>query len=337
MSSPIRSHQVLALALFIGIAFTTVAVAQPVCQGRDMLAELRDVDPKAHADLVSRAVQTPNTEAILWRIDKTGLPSSYLFGTAHLSDERITRLSPQVEQAIATAKSMVLEVADLSAESMAVAVTANVHLFVYTDGRQLDNTLPADQFAKAAAILAGAGMPAEIATRIKPWLVFMLVAIPACERNRQSAGFHALDMRLADDARKRGIPVLGLETIEGQLQMLAAIPEEQQVAMLKAVLHYVDRAEDQLETTVQLYLKRQMGLAIPFQHELARRAGTPSTAFTSFENDIVIKRNASMAEQASPLLDKGGAFIGVGALHLIGDKGLVALFRQAGYTVTAIE
>ena len=89
-------------------------------------------------------------------------------------------------------------------------------------------------------------MPAEVATRIRPWLVFMLLAIPECERHRQAAGKQALDLQLMDEALKRGVPVTGLETIESQLAMLAAIPEDQQVAMLKAMLHYADRTEDQM-------------------------------------------------------------------------------------------
>jgi uncharacterized protein len=48
-------------------------------------------------------------------------------------------------------------------------------------------------------------------------------------------------------------------------------------------------------------------------------------------------RNLGMRDKALPLLAEGGAFIGVGALHLPGRQGLVALFREAGYTVTAVE
>ena len=44
-----------------------------------------------------------------------------------------------------------------------------------------------------------------------------------------------------------------------------------------------------------------------------------------------------MQAVAEPLLDKGGVFIAVGALHLPGDKGLVALLRDGGYTVSPIE
>jgi hypothetical protein len=44
-----------------------------------------------------------------------------------------------------------------------------------------------------------------------------------------------------------------------------------------------------------------------------------------------------MRDTSLPMLGEGGAFIGVGALHLVGKDGLVALYRAAGYTVTAIE
>jgi uncharacterized protein YbaP (TraB family) len=48
-------------------------------------------------------------------------------------------------------------------------------------------------------------------------------------------------------------------------------------------------------------------------------------------------RNTRMRDAAIPLMAEGGAFIAVGALHLVGREGLVALFREAGFSVYAIE
>jgi len=43
-----------------------------------------------------------------------------------------------------------------------------------------------------------------------------------------------------------------------------------------------------------------------------------------------------MAERAAPLLADGGAFIAVGALHLVGKAGVIERFRALGYTVTKV-
>ena len=52
---------------------------------------------------------------------------------------------------------------------------------------------------------------------------------------------------------------------------------------------------------------------------------------------IVRDRNLVMAEGSKPHLEKGNAFIAVGALHLPGEEGLIELIRKQGYTVTRID
>jgi uncharacterized protein len=48
---------------------------------------------------------------------------------------------------------------------------------------------------------------------------------------------------------------------------------------------------------------------------------------------LLTGRNATMAARARPLLQEGGAFIAVGALHLPGKDGLIERFRAQGYSV----
>ncbi len=43
-----------------------------------------------------------------------------------------------------------------------------------------------------------------------------------------------------------------------------------------------------------------------------------------------------MAERLQGLLEKGGTFVAVGALHLVDDSGLIQALRQAGYQVESI-
>ncbi|MEX0954632.1 MAG: TraB/GumN family protein [Rhizobiaceae bacterium] len=48
---------------------------------------------------------------------------------------------------------------------------------------------------------------------------------------------------------------------------------------------------------------------------------------------MVSARNHGMVEAALPMIEEGGAFIAVGALHLPGSDGLVALLAAEGLKV----
>jgi uncharacterized protein YbaP (TraB family) len=58
--------------------------------------------------------------------------------------------------------------------------------------------------------------------------------------------------------------------------------------------------------------------------------------FGAFSQAINADRNARMIERLTPSLDRGGAFIAVGAAHLSGEKGLLTRLHARGYTVTPV-
>ena len=47
-------------------------------------------------------------------------------------------------------------------------------------------------------------------------------------------------------------------------------------------------------------------------------------------------RNHRMVERMLPRFDEGGAFIAIGAAHLPGESGVLALLERRGYTVTRL-
>lgn len=327
-----------AAAIVAAAAGPGVAVAAtPTCRGNDVLAELAVSDPKAHRQILATASATPNSEALLWKIEKAGVAPSYLFGTIHMTDERVTTLSPKVKDAIATSRRVALEIADLSPAATAGVMSKAAPLFLSTTTPRLDAELTPDEFEKVKVALAKAGMPGQLASMIRPWLVHMLLAVSDCERQRSALGVPVVDMIVGALARQHGIEVVGLETLESQLQAMAAIPHADQIAMLKASLKFVDRSQDLMETMLRLYVDRRMGAAWPLNIAIAAQAGVPAAAYDSFESEVLLKRNERMRDRILPLLEEGAAFIGVGALHLIGKQGLVALVGAGGYTVTALE
>jgi hypothetical protein len=333
----LRVLVVLTSALVVATPSLTVTAAAATCGGKDLIAEFARTAPALHTRIEAEAARTENTEALLWRVERAGSAPSHLFGTVHLSDARVATPPPKAMAAIAGAKTVALEVADLSPKALVAAMGKSGAKMFYGGDARLDRKLEAAEFALVRGKLASAGLPDQVAPMVRPWLAYMLLSVSDCERQRSASGAQVLDMRIAAEAKKRGIPVVGLETLESQLAAMAAVDEGQQVEMLRATLKHVDRADDLMETMLQLYLDRRMGRAWPLTLVLAEQAGVAASAFSGFESELVVKRNHGMRDKALPLVKEGGAFIGVGALHLVGKTGLVTLLRQAGFTVTPVE
>ena len=308
-----------------------------VCKGIDMLSETRARDPELYRRIMAEAERTENSEALLWKIERDGRPASHLFGTVHLTDERVTRLSPAVEMALGQSKTIALEVSDLSETATTSVIAKATPLVMFTDGQRLDKLLSSTEYETVKAIITRSGMPVDLAALFKPWIVTMILSVSDCERAKVQEGARVLDMKIAEIGTKRGLKVVGLETIPEQLKALASVPQAEQLKMLRTSLKFADRTNDMMETLVQLYLNRKIAAAMPFQIALAREVGIGDDAFAGFQQKLLVDRNVKMAQSAEPLLQEGGLFIAVGALHVTGKKGLVALLREAGYTVTAIE
>jgi uncharacterized protein len=307
------------------------------CRGTNVLAETQAKDPETYAKIMAQAAATENAGALLWKIERTGHPTSYLFGTVHLTDERVTKLSPAVEQAIGQSKTIALEVSDVSDKATATVIAQSAPLVMFTDGRRLDGLLSGTEYDTVMKVLSRSGMPSDLAALFKPWIVTLILSVSDCERASVQQGARVLDMKLAEVGKTLGMQVVGLETIPEQLQALASVPEPQQLDMLRASLKFADRTNDLMETLVQLYLDRKISAAMPFQIALAKQVGIGDDAFAGFQEKLLTDRNVKMRATAEPLLEQGSVFIAIGALHLPGKQGLVALLREAGYTVTPIE
>lgn len=329
--------------LLLGLALLGAPVAEaqaPTCRGKNVLDELRESDQAAHARVMAAAATTENGGAILWRIEKAGVAPSHLFGTMHLTDDRINDLPEGVKSALAGSSRLVLELEDVSPGGFMTILSKNpqiVRLMMFTDGRRLEELLGEDDYRKVSEVLARSGVPPALGGVFKPWVATLMLSVSTCEQRRMGSGLVPLDARLARDVESRGIKAEGLETLESQFQALASVPEADQVEMLKSTVRFHHRIDDMLETMVQLYLQRQLGAIWPLQIALAEKVGISGKVFDSAEQSLLLTRNVEMRDKALGYLAQGNAFIAVGGLHLPGRQGLVTLLRSAGYTLTPVE
>lgn len=273
--------------------------------------------------------QMPYGRGLLWQIEGAAEEPSFLFGTMHSADEEVTRLAPPVAEAFARARALALEVI-MTTEAQIRMATA----MALRDGRTLEQVLGPALFERALAAGRPYGLGPQQLRLFKPWAVMTLLSLPPSEVKRQAAGEAPLDQRLQALAQERGMDLHALEAIEDQIGMLDDMAEDDQIAMLAAVVDQSAEVEALFEKMRGAYLDRRPGRI--FELMQAQQTGLDPELLRTFNERLLDRRNARMVAAMEPLLDRGGAFIAVGALHLPGEEGILKHLEERGYRLTRL-
>ena len=312
------------------------AQTEAVCNGQDLLLKLKNEDSAAYARILAEAEKTLNSNSVFWKIEKSGEPQSWLFGTMHMADPAISTIREDVKSAVRNSENLVIESTDaLDPQAAQKAIGELAHLTLLTEGT-LRDLVEDDLEDELEAAVAARGLPMMLADRMQPWLIATTVALPVCELQRKQAGGKVLDQALAEFAKQEGKNVQGLETVGEQLTAMASLPQEYHVSALEETLASGNGAVDMIETLKATYLDGNMGVVFPLMKEVMPKTGSGKGA-ADFQEVLIEKRNSTMLERMLPILKSGSSVVAVGALHLPGDKGLVKLLRDEGYTVTSVN
>ncbi|MGN7294909.1 TraB/GumN family protein [Rhizobium sp. SAFR-030] len=326
----------LTFLVVLGLAVPARA-AGDTCDGANILTEMKARDPSAYAGLVAEADKVENGRGLFWKIDRPGLAPSWLLGTMHVTDPRVLAMPKGAVEARDSAKVIVVESDEILDEKQAMAkMLVKPELTMMTDGATIQTFLSPQDAAKLEASLKKRGIPLAAVSRMQPWMLSSFIALPACELARKAKGASFLDKQIAEQAVAAGKPVKGLETMQEQLSAMASIPTDFHIKSLMEMIAMGDRMDDVTATMTELYLSGEIGMTMPMLKAVAPD-GTEGEGYAEFEERIVSRRNHTMAERALPMLNEGGAFIAVGALHLVGKDGLVSLLRQQGFAVTRVD
>jgi uncharacterized protein len=261
----------------------------------------------------------------LFRIDRAGVPPSFVFGTMHSNDERVIALAEPVVRALAQCRTAAFETLIAQGDAHEFFAAAR-----HEDDRRLSDDLGAERLATLRDALGPAAPDRETLEASKPWAALLRLAQP------QRSGPAPLDALLKIEARERRLVVIGLELPDEQVASLDAIPHRSQIALLEWALATRDARPAELEATTRAWLAGDLaGL-----RALAVAPGADDPAlrphFAALMKHLIADRNALMAHRLHLPLMRGRVFVAVGALHLPGRDGLLALIERQGYRVRRI-
>lgn len=257
---------------------------------------------------------------LLWRVTRAGTAPSHVYGTIHVADARLAELPAPVREAFDSSKSLMLEFLP-DAYSRERFLEASMFL----DGQTLEQKIGAADFERAFEHLKPIGLSREFVNKLKPWGVLLNL------RNPDGHHGSSLDTQLLQRARARRMPLYQIEGVEEQIFTFDEFPMAAQIALLKHSLEHRDELVRLSARTLDAYLTGDLGGIWRLREEFVRRHPQIAAHQAVLTKRVVYDRSVVMAFRMQRQLRRGGAFVALGALHLYGEKGVLALLEEDGY------
>lgn len=268
-----------------------------------------------------------HADGVLWQIQGPGeTQPSHVFGTIHSDDRRVLDLDPAIEGAFRSARHYAFEL-DFNADIRQTMARAMFD----REPPTLKEQLGGDDWQRARRAAQVRGVPGDALLLMEPWALAITLSMPPMDPAA------TLDRVLFQRASDLGRPVTGLETAEEQLDLFADLPESEQLELLLTALDLAERdaLAPMFESLTTAWLRGDLaGLMEISEDNPMLPDGDRNDAFME---QVVDERNERMVDRMQPLIERGGAFVAVGALHLPGERGVLRLLENAGYTVTPVE
>lgn len=249
----------------------------------------------------------------------------YLLGSVHMLPNADKALPKVAEDAYLDAEAIVEEI-DLFVASADLVGAAALKLQTLPQGQTLAGVLGPELNAQLQKAAAPLHIDTDFLTRMQPWYVALMIT----QARLTQAGFSAadgVDYQIALRAQRDRKPLRGLETAIDQLTVFANMPMAEQREFLRATLEEADVVA-QVSEVAAVWRRGELGEL----ESLLRQGGEESPEFFKA---LTTDRNLRWLPQIEAMLQdpQDDYLVVTGALHMVGENGVVELLRRKGYQV----
>lgn len=309
----------LLLNLLVLVFFTNVSTAQVD------VAEAPTEDKKY--------APTKDENALLWEISGNGLENaSYLYGTIHIIGKDDFFLTDPTIASFNKSKKVVFEI-DMEEMSNPLVMFSLLKNLTMPEGTTLKTLLEPEDYKFVHEKFGKLGFPPFITgmfDKVKPMFLTAFASGDMDPQGLQNGNTVSYEMEFMKMAQNMELEMGGLETIEFQMSIFDSIPYQDQADMLVESMRAEGEGMDELDEMVKLYKNQDLiGMEKMF---------TAETGGLGEWDDILLnKRNENWIPIMQEIMPQQVTFFAVGAGHLVGEKGVVALLRKEGYTLKPLK
>jgi uncharacterized protein YbaP (TraB family) len=283
---------------------------------------------------LTQVIQTPSESKVIepkhqdnslvWKMYKVGdSDTSFIVGTIHLP---LKKAFSAVDTVSGLLKVVDIAYFELEYDPLVFA-SQGLFFLARHDSEKVSAVLNIEQYRlfkeKSKELLGELGSVVEMLKPIGALAMFAQSLIPSDTTN-------AMDVLFQQDAKKIGVKVGGLETMEEQLEVLKKMTITEQKDELVDLLMNFETHRLQFDTLVNAYLNQDLATLKKLTNE------SFSEETQEFKDVLLTKRNLKMVDKIVKYSTANRCLFAVGAAHLVGDDGLLDLLISKGYQLEPI-
>lgn len=271
----------------------------------------------------------PTEKALLWKISEEGNKKpSYLFGTIHLIPKDKFSLKQQVTEAVIHSDRVYFEIDMKDMTNLSKQMGMITKAFM-SGGTTLKDIMSPEDYTLVRSRITGLGLPVAIVERLKPMFLSTLFSLGEEAPGLNETSMTSVEMEIYALAKKQGKPTAGLETPEYQMALFDSIPYQEQSKLLVEAIKQQGESKTLLDDMLKLYFDQDIqgmqSLVVSDQNDTGR-----------YEPILLLNRNRNWVKFIKKAGHAESRFYAVGAGHLGGPFGVIALLRKEGFRVEAI-
>jgi uncharacterized protein len=256
----------------------------------------------------------------------------YLLGSMHMGKPDDPDYPPKVYDALSGSRLFILE-GEVRKEKIRMPDMKWTQL---REGETISSLLGKKDNARLEKVCNALGVPLTSFERFEPWFIEFMFGYRMAfnqgfvlEYGTEHKLLRHIEKKIPDAQKPR---IFALEASDEVLRHMHGMPMTDQLKRFRAFLAYSERTGESNALEMQQYWREGSDeKVLQIFHYYANEATAEGNRYAKI---LLYDRNRRMADRLDIVSRYGGQyFVVTGALHLIGDKGILAHLKRAGFTI----
>lgn len=287
--------------------------------------------PCALACLLTLAISAnASAESSVWKVSKDD-DYFYLGGTVHMLSPEDHPLPEEFLEAYADAQEVILET-DLTGTSSQEFQQKIMSSMMFSDERTLKSELSEDTYDVLASFLSVRGMPIEQFEKFQPWGLSLMMSV----QEYYTLGMvpeYGVDSYMEQLATGDEKTLHSLETPDAQLGFLASMGKIDPNMLIQYTIRDLEKLPEFIRVLKEAWRSGDLDMMENNEYVAQMLNEFPEV----FDSLLTTRNNNWMKELVTLFDDNAIEVVFVGALHLVGDDGLISQLERAGFDVEQLD